>query len=359
MTFLTNSRFFTMLSVVFFAWVGMAMRETIALIFDSFDFGQTTTSVEGSTRCVTKSSANSYYLQNALGCMLFAIIARHKTALNEHVAVGLSSGLCGSLTTWATWMNMVAVTLLNGEVVMGLVGVLSMLCVCLSSYKFGHYIAGGGMQGTVPDVLKNDLAKKVELSDASTQCTPTADQDSAEGGEALDGEDWGLALDTPDSWHEQEVKLTQLSFLAHALITAAAASIILCVMAYLLATRNTSGLLSMAMAPGGAILRWALSLGNPMTAPFPAFTLLANTLGCVVDGVSGIMTNTVSSTFEQAAWSAFATGFGGCLSTVSTLISELRSDKLGGLRLRSTYFLTSLACAMGVFLPMYAGASCS
>eukprot|EP00439_Symbiodinium_sp_Y106_P030523 s7223_g3.t1 len=67
---------------------------------------------------------------------------------------------------------------------------------------------------------------------------------------------------------------------------------------------------------------------------FPLFTLVANTLGCLCNALGGVYEARASSELGRAALAALSTGFAGSLSTVSTLISELRSDTLGGLRLR-------------------------
>merc|ERR1711879_249277 len=105
------------------------------------------------------------------------------------------------------------------------------------------------------------------------------------------------------------------------------------------------GLLDLAYAPAGALLRWCLSLYNTQYSKLcfgiPVFTLVANTLGCVCNALPAILGTRVTHDNDRIAIDAIGAGFAGCLSTVSTLISELRSDTIGGLRVRIGYFVMS------------------
>jgi len=142
-------RCLTAVSVAYFSLVGLAARVGLALLLEGQVFGVTTYQAElsagGAHPCRLRSSGSGYFVQNILGCMLMAAVARHKTHMNEHLAVGLASGLCGSLTTFATWMGEEATTILNGYTFEAFVSLLCMLCVSMCSYRFGHFLAGCGM----------------------------------------------------------------------------------------------------------------------------------------------------------------------------------------------------------------------
>merc|ERR1712187_76530 len=93
-------------------------------------------------------------------------------------------------------------------------------------------------------------------------------------------------------------------------------------------------------APVGALTRWGLSRLNSHVPPIPWFTLLANILGCIAAG-SATVQKRQHEGFMSAIWAGFGFGFAGSVSTVSTFVSELLSEKLGGLRLRFRYCLLS------------------
>jgi len=367
------ARLHSALCVAFFAWVGMALRLALAALVGTADMGLTTSVAAGpSTRCDTQSTASGYFFQNVLGCFLMAVIGRHKTALNEHIATGLSAGLCGSLTTWGTWATEEAVTVLNGEILKATVSEICMLSVCMSSFKLGHYTARAGMQGVPPDASGASGGSAMAGGLPTAGLPPVASDGlperlapagsavvSREGSGGIEErEEWALELDTPKSWSEDHGPQLHIGRRRHGLIMVAAVGIILSTFAVLARARDVKGLLCMAMAPFGALLRWALSLGNPSTAPYPVFTLIANTLGCGVNALAGVMAGRAPAGLERAAWGALSSGFCGSLTTVSTLIAELRGDKLGGLRQRSAYFMSTLCLAMAVVFPVYAFAGC-
>lgn len=381
-------RLLTAISVAYFACLGLALRASIALLLQDVTFGLTTT--EPGQRggfyrgCHMKSDAAGYFVQNILGCILMAVVARHKKSMNEHLAVGLASGLCGSLTTWATWMGEEAVTIMNGYLFEAFVSLLSTLCVCLCAYKFGHFIAGCGM-GDEPRCF-DDLcglralgrlccgrgeggARKAE--DESSDKGADAESGGAEGapgaaasGEAEDGAvdamDWGLALDESaeeDARREPAgQRQTQLSLAMELFIVFLAGALILLYVGLCAGLGYDAGLLDLAYAPAGALLRWYLSLHNAsyQEACFgiPVFTLAANTLGCVCNAFPAVLAGRVQDHVGHVAITAISTGFAGCLSTVSTLVGELRSDAIGRLRVRVAYFLISFGLAMAAELPI-------
>uniref|UniRef100_A0A7S1RPP4 Fluoride ion transporter CrcB n=1 Tax=Alexandrium catenella TaxID=2925 RepID=A0A7S1RPP4_ALECA len=344
----------------------MALRMGIDLLFHPANFGLTTGAIQSQELCMHELGASGYFLQNALGCFLIAIVAKHKPLLNEHIAVGLSTGLCGSLTTWATWMQLEAFTTLGGEVWMAIVSVVCMLSVSLGSYRLGEIAADCGM-GVKPSIpIRVHRRKAVDAADASSEeesgrsgSEGATTSDDAEGVAAAQVHvDWALEICDEAPVREPSAKDPPLRAWLDGLVLAGASVIIVLTVVLLVVYKYDSGLLYMAMAPFGALLRWALSMGNAYTAPLPVFTLVANTLGCAVDAAAAVLAGRNVIGIGHQAWASFGTGFGGCLSTVSTFVAELRSDKLGGFRMRATYFLISLALAMAVMLPTYSLAKC-
>jgi len=335
-------------------------------------------------RCPLESSASGYFVQNIVGCVLMGAIARHKKSMSEFLAVGLASGLCGSLTTWATWMGEEAITFMNGYPVQACASLVSMLCVSLCSYRLGFFMAGCGM-GDEPLCfdewcgLRWCIRRKgrgrsrgttVELEDkpkSESRSSPARDEESSEdsdatvsgsesGGDgAVDTLDWGLRVDASckELPAPEDVKLSpgfEWSIVALAFFLVLACVVLCGSFDY------EAGLFDLAMAPAGALLRWYLSLYNPWAQKslggIPVFTLLANTLACACNAASAVLSNREHHEVSKLALAAISTGFAGCLSTVSTLVGELRSDTIGGLRVRVSYFLLSFGLAMAVEVPV-------
>lgn len=342
------------LAVACFAFVGMALRLGLALLTADLNFGLTTSSARREDLCKKTTDASGYFLQNILGCFLIAAVARHKQKLNEHIAVGLSTGLCGSLTTWATWMENTAFTMLNGEVWMAFVSLICMLSVSQGSFVVGEITASCGM-GVRPSIPIGPSSKGNDESVKSSSDEGTST--SAEEDPTAAQVDWALDIADGAAPAEPPRRLSD-SNLLHAAIVVPCVLIVAAIVVALAAKNYTVGLLHMSVAPFGALVRWLLAMGNAYTAPLPVFTLLANTLGCAVDATSEVMVGRSEPGAWHDAWSSFGTGFGGCLSTVSTFMAELRADSLGGFRMRAAYFTISFALAMAVLLPTYSMAKC-
>jgi len=401
------------LSVAYFAWVGCFLRVAITWATKSYDFGITTTRDFGyehgvedieiddrreffSHLCIGSqgvAGGAGYFLQNILGCICMAIIARHKKSLKEWLAVGLASGFCGSLTTWATWMGDLSSAIIYGYWWQSFVSVLCMLCVATSSYKIGHYIAGCGMDDqpyccdefcglrTCAQRISNQREARRARKAAARERGNDSDESSTESEDegvpeavGADGEtgpaaaglhhagswsypergdtEWALGVDTPETWAEtqpQNVKLSPVMVLLIFFIS------LVGVTAFLVYTALgfRQGAFFFAFAPLGALLRWWLSRFNPLVAPFPLFTLLANVLGCACNAIAAVMIHDAHAGTEYFYFlTAVSTGFSGCLSTVSTLVAELRSDTIGPLWVRIVYFLLTFVLSMAVLIPI-------
>merc|ERR1712224_513438 len=98
------------------------------------------------------------------------------------MAVGLSTGLCGALTTFGTWMQNTAVMILNGNSWTALIDVICQLAICQWAFNFGHYVAGCGMVATMRgDIFvghgqlpsKDQYVAAREASDADNAATLT------------------------------------------------------------------------------------------------------------------------------------------------------------------------------------------
>ena len=103
---------------------------------------------------------------------------------------------------------------------------------------------------------------------------------------------------------------------------------ILIVLAALVPTSSYTYLIySVILAPFGSLTRYALSISMNRNPNFPLGTLLANTIGsCLYLGIVAIQVHVpISSRLIQQILVSVITGYCGCLTTVSTLILELNT----------------------------------
>ena len=109
------------------------------------------------------------------------------------------------------------------------------------------------------------------------------------------------------------------------------------------------------VSPLGVLLRWQLSFQNPRHAWLPLGTLAANLLACLFDAV--VQKITARSPHARLG-AAMLAGFGGGLSTVSTVAAEtaaLLSDSGKRHRAYTYVFLTS-AAGFGLGMACYKAA---
>ena len=120
--------------------------------------------------------------------------------------------------------------------------------------------------------------------------------------------------------------------------------------------------LALLLAPVGAIARWKLSaLNGTLRGRWSWFflgTFTANMLACALNGVCKALTAGGDASFALAvATSGWGTGLDGCLSTVSTWVSEIRklTPKLPGeLSVEpALYAFGSQLCGLAIFCIVY------
>jgi len=75
----------------------------------------------------------------------------------------------------------------------------------------------------------------------------------------------------------------------------------------------------------GTLIRFLLGKRNAYWPNFPMYTFLANIIGCVAYGLMtvALATRTVSEELEEDMKAVWVLGFAGCLTTVSTFVSEI------------------------------------
>jgi fluoride ion exporter CrcB/FEX len=122
----------------------------------------------------------------------------------------------------------------------------------------------------------------------------------------------------------------------------------------------------LAFAPFGSISRWLLFVAFSC---FPVqwhlmHVVIANTLACGIDSLAQVLAyrdflEDGADDFGYLWWSGIITGLAGCLSTVSTMIGELRKKELAKCCLREFYVITLFGLAALVLLLPLGLAQCS
>ena len=80
---------------------------------------------------------------------LAALPPSHRVQALTRVHVGLRTGLCGALTTWASWNQQMTARAIQGDWARALLGLLFGVQLSLSSLAFGQHVAAGFWLGCV------------------------------------------------------------------------------------------------------------------------------------------------------------------------------------------------------------------
>ncbi|CAL5222003.1 g4291 [Coccomyxa viridis] len=277
-------------------------------------------------------SSTTIGLRSKKAMVIFPANSRFQAATGLHV--GLRTGYCGSLTTFASWEYSLVTSLIGGLGKEGgqwsefLWGLVIGLQLSLSSYALGRlcallidrYLTPGGTADT--DLLQTDSERMAELQRKQEGKLTMAE-------EVLEAEETG---EEPPSQGESPAK-------PHAAIDIAAAIALALLTALFIALTAVDNSpkhaarrgrwLAVLFGPIGCTLRWALSFLNFKLSGewnwLPVGTLAANMLACTVNFLIG---GTSSRIGKLTPWSTLVTysirtGFSGALSTVSTYAAEV------------------------------------
>jgi len=309
--------------------------------------------------------------------------------LQKHAALllGLRTGYCGSLTTFASWMVQMVEMMIGGEPapvigsewVAALWGVGIGTAVSLAALVLGQHVAliawyawNAPSPSVQDDTAKAAAVEAAEGLAASKEGEAGQDQDGAAGAgvmaDALSTASQAAAIravslaaaGSPNSKQEaaangqQQVAITVAAPAANTacgrtlLVWAAdgAALTILLVLTGVslgFAVHDTREKIttfghrprsfqwfSILLGPAGCLLRWKLSTLNGKVKGswswFPAGTFAANMGACVLDFVmtSLLLRVTRLTSLQTAILTGIVVGIGGCLSTVSTWVVEIQ-----------------------------------
>ena len=281
------------------------------------------------------------------GRALAALPVAHRLQTLARVHVGLRTGFCGALTTWASWNQEMTARAVQGDWARALLGLLFGAQLSLASLAVGQHAAAG-------------LWHAHEHPTRSVEAACDGAAEPGGGVTTLVGEPPPL----PALSHPPSAQLWSGDVAAAVVLAAAIAG---CVTG-LQSSDSTARVVCLAAlcGPFGVIARWQLARWNGALGALswlPLGTLLANVAASVFDAAlaAGYERTQLS---RGAVWSgvlnaALQAGIGGGLSTVSTAAAEaslLLSTP--GTRWRGyAYLLATLVLSYAPALAIYGGAT--
>ena len=278
---------------------------------------------------------------------LAALPPSHRLQGLARMHVGLRTGFCGALTTWASWNHEVTARAVAGDWARALLGLLFGAQLSLASLAVGQHVAAGMWHA---------------------HAHPRRRVDDACDGAAEPGGLTTLAGEPPPPAalsHPPAAQLWSGDVAAAVVLAAAVAG---CVTGLARSSDATARVVCLAAlcGPFGVVARWQLARCNGAlaVAPWlPLGTLLANVAACVFDAAlaAGYARTQLS---RGAVWggvlnAALQAGIGGGLSTVSTAAVEasLLFSVVGSRWRGYAYLLLTLVLSYAPALAIYGGAT--
>ncbi|KAK9431015.1 CrcB-like protein-domain-containing protein [Lipomyces doorenjongii] len=254
-----------------------------------------------------------------VGCVVMGFLAESKNffSINDNVNlqifVGLSTGFCGSLTTFSSWMEATFLALANtspynerprGYSVLGLLdSIIVTLCLSVAGIRTGAHIGlfTRRLWSKLAHRFSSAFVDKEKLNELSPVKTK-----------------YGFQMVTG----RRTIPLFRL--LAAVLGPGCWVGAVL--MAIFISQWRGKVLFALVFGPLGTLTRWTLSrYMNPLHPSFPLGTFTANILGTVLIGIFAIIQQRVDGTVGCQVLQGMMEGYCGCLTTVSTFALELQT----------------------------------
>lgn len=251
---------------------------------------------------------SSFFLANMVGSFVMGIFVPLDKLFSPSYLCwysGVTTGFCGSCTTFSTWQKVAAEKLANGQIVDGLMTILFTFCTSYMALLFGKHIGEVVFRRPVR-CWRGQRFGEVAVTITNTDMSTTQ-----------------LGLGN---------SLSRYIYLFIATFFVSAA-------VWLLLFIDTSSELrrkcwvAAALGPIGSLARYFLLLNNRNRPTFPLFTFVVNVCASVISTVLLVVFVRHSSEHENEKWLAYdlwfnygvGAGILGCFSTVSTFVNELRN----------------------------------
>jgi len=278
-------RFQDVVLLTIFSWIGVLVRIGFSQGFEETHLGA---NVPG--------PINSDFYSNIVGSAIMGLAISQRERFADRggsLFVGLTTGLCGSITTFSSLSQQASLSLISHQgtnfVLMLLVGFVVPYWSLIVFFHSGSSLF--------------PIVRPPVLEEVPPQQTP-------QGNTHQENQD--------PQRHNLHIIILPVLFSLTVGIFA--------MLAVLTALFRTSFIpLSCLLAPFGTLSRWILSKHNVRFPRFPVFTFIVNILGSVLLAVFYLLRGRVSvNGLSFVGLSALMTGFCGCLTTVSTFVNESR-----------------------------------
>lgn len=258
----------------------------------------------------------------AVGCLIMGCVVERKKGLERiypPLFVALGTGFCGSTTTFSSWMSEVFL-------------LFARLDPTFSTSRFSGFLSGFANTIITLGVSTTSLRLGVHLSSSLPRRPPSSSR---------------TPHHSPSHSHPS---YTYFSLLLGPLFYLS--SLFLLIFGPPSWRHKTT--FAILLGPPGTLIRYELSRAlNPRIPSFPLGTLTANSLAVLIYALSSLLQRRVGTgVLGCAALQGVQDGFCGALSTVSTLVVELRGL---GMRESWRYFGSSWGVGQGFFVVLLGG----
>ncbi len=248
---------------------------------------------------------SSFFLANIVGSLVMGVfVPLEKLFSPGYVSwyIGVTTGFCGSCTTFSTWQRVTAAELANGHIVIGLLTLLLTFCTSYTAFTFGKHIGEAIFHRPVR-CWRGQRFDEVSVTITNTNMSTTQ--------------------------LEQGRSVKRYVFLFIATVFVSAAVWILLFMDTESAVRQRYWVAT-ALGPLGSFARYFLLLNNRKRPTFPLFTFMVNVSASIISTIILVVyirlsENVCEKLSPYDLWLNNGVGAGilGCFSTVSTFVNEL------------------------------------
>lgn len=250
---------------------------------------------------------SSFFLANIVGSFIMGIfVPLDKLFSPSYMAwyIGVTTGYCGSCTTFSTWQKVTAEKLVNGQLFDGLMTLLFTFCTSYMALIFGKHIGEAIFQRPVR-CWRGQRFGEVAVTITNTDMSTTQ---------------VGLG--------------SSFSRYMYLLIVTVCMSAAIWIALFLDTSSESrrKWWVAAALGPIGSLTRYFLLLNNRNRPTFPLFTFIVNVCASVISTVILAVFVRLSGEDKNEKWMAYdlwfnygvGAGILGCFSTVSTFVNELR-----------------------------------
>lgn len=353
----------TVISVGVGSYVGVAVRVLLTEFERSLSMEQSE---------LLELLGNTFFLANVLGSVIMGFAMRWKPVLHPHLQVvltGITTGFCGSCTTFASWDVRVATLFVHGRWTHALLLIGIQIATAFGCYRCGYHAGEAMLQWSVrrcvplskpttdtmgmklflEGAISKYLSVDVEVFDRSVQNRVKQVKEALI--QCRDACSFLL-----DAVQEQDDAVNTATHSSYQwLLCGVLTTVALWILPFCgFSPYYSSRFLAICCGPFGALLRYYLSLYNarPSCQWFPKFTFIANVsasaLGCVMLLIGSWAKRKSSDAYDSYLLygdGPIAVGFVGSLSTVSTWIHELNHISLQKTSAAYKYGCISVAIA--------------